>query len=359
MPKNVYIHIPFCKGKCKYCSFISYNKPEFLTGYIYSLLKEITENYRGEQINTLYLGGGTPSLVPADLIKKIIKKFNYSNGCEITLEINPDDSSLNYLKQLNDIGINRLSIGSQTFDNDILRIIGRRHNSDQIYNTVTDAKKAGFKNISLDFIYGLPNQTITKIESDIKNFLNLDIQHISTYGLKIEEESIWGKNPPDNIPNDDMQADMYEIINSYLEKNEFKRYEISNFAKAGYESRHNLNYWNNSEYYGFGVAAHGYIDGVRYYNTSNLENYINNPVKHEYGHFLTEQERLEEDIFLGFRKTTGINISEINNKYTIDFNKKYKNVLAKYKDYLVKTENGYALNIKGILVSNLILAEFL
>lgn len=359
MPKSCYIHIPFCKSKCCYCSFVSYNKLELMNGYIYSLLKEISENYNQECLNTLYVGGGTPSLVPITLLEKLIKKFILSTDLEFTVEVNPDDCNLEYLRALNILGVNRLSIGSQTFDDNLLKLIGRRHNSTQIEKTVINAKEAGFKNISLDLIYGLPTQTLSSIKNDLDTFLKLDIQHISTYGLKIEENSYWGKYIPENIPDEDYQADMYELINDFLIKNDFQRYEVSNFAKSGFESRHNLNYWNNEEYYGFGVSAHGYVDGIRYSNYSGLEDYMNSPCSHEYGKFLSQQEKLEEEIFLGFRKTTGINIQKINERFNIDFEKKYKNILNKYSDFLLKTTNGYALNLKGTMLSNEILSEFL
>ena len=359
MPKSAYIHIPFCKSKCKYCTFVSFNKPEMITGYMYSLMKEISENYRNESLNTLYFGGGTPSLVPPELIGKVIKKFNITKDTEITFELNPDDTRSDYLKELNALGINRLSIGVQTFDDEILNLIGRRHNSKQITDTISMARETGFKNISVDLIYGLPNQTINKLESDLDKFLELDIEHISTYGLKIEEGSFFASNPPNNIPDNDMQADMYEMINNILETNGFYRYEISNFSKKGYESKHNLNYWNNEEYYGFGVSAHGYVDNIRYSNYTILEKYMENPSSHEYGKFLSEQEKLEEEIFLGFRKTEGINTGRIKEKYNIDFEKEYKEILSKYSDFIIKTPQGFALNLNGTMLSNEILAEFI
>ena len=360
MPKSCYIHIPFCSGgKCKYCSFVSFNKSELITGYIYSLLKEISDNYSGETLKTIYLGGGTPSLVSAELLKKVIGKFNLADDAEVTTELNPENGNYDYLKKLREIGFNRLSIGSQTFDDELLKLIGRRHDSEDIIKTVENAKNAGFNNISLDLIYGLPTQTTEGIIKDLDKFLELGIQHISTYGLKIEKEAFWGNNPPENIPDEDIQADMYECINERLTNAGFYRYEISNFAKPGFESKHNLNYWNNEEYYGFGVSAHGYCGGVRYSNYCTLEKYMNNPSSHEYGKFLTEQEKLEEEIFLGFRKTEGININRIKEKFGIDFEKKYRSVIEKYSDYIIKTQDGFAFNLKGSMLSNEILPEFL
>lgn len=357
MVKSAYIHIPFCKRKCKYCSFVSFTKLEKINDYICALLKEIEKYYGNESLNTLYFGGGTPSLLDIKYVKEIIECFNLNSDTEITFEMNPDDVDIEYLVKLRKIGINRISLGSQTFEDEVLKSIGRRHNSEQIFNAVKLAKEAGFENISLDLIYGLPNANIKK---DLDIITRLDVQHISTYGLKIEENSYWGKFPPKNLPDDDMQADMYIEINKYLEKMGYKRYEISNFAKLNYESRHNLNYWNNEEYYGFGVAAHGYINGIRYSNSSSLEEYLKNPLNRAYIQQLTEKEKLEEEIFLGFRKECGINIKHINSKFDIDFDQKYGLQLNKFMPkYIEKTKLGYKLTLEGVLLSNNILSEFL
>jgi len=293
------------------------------------------------------------------LLKKVVNKFKFSDNPEITVELNPDDATIEYLKALHDIGFNRISIGSQTFSDKLLKLAGRRHDSSQIINAVNSAKDVGFTNISLDLIYGLPTQTIDDIKYDLDKFINLDINHISTYGLKIEGGTYWSEHTPLNVPDDDLQADMYEIINSTLLKSGFERYEVSNFAKKGYESKHNLTYWNNEEYYGFGVSAHGYTDGIRYSNYCSLEKYMNNPCSHEYGRILTDKEKLEEEIFLGFRKTNGINTKKINEIYKINFEEKYKNILKKYNEFFIKTKDGYAFNLKGSMLSNEILPEFL
>ena len=377
MVENAYIHIPFCKSKCAYCSFVSFNRLEKITGYVYALLKDISDNYCGEKLRTLYFGGGTPSLLPIDLLSKIIKKFKFQNNYELTMEINPDDANLEYFSALKTLGVNRLSLGSQTFDDKILKLIGRRHDSNAIVNAVKLAKEAGFTNISVDLIYGLPLQTLDSLKNDLEKFLELDIQHISTYGLKIEEGSKFSRYYSCNrpaptlalprgegtteicLPDDDAQADMYELINNTLEKNGYYRYEVSNFAKSGYESKHNLNYWDNNEYYGFGCAAHGYVDGIRYSNYSTLDEYMAKPSTHELGRTLTEQEKLEEEIFLGFRKRSGIDVNRIKERFGIDFNSKYKNILDKYNEFIEPTPNGYTLNLKGVLISNLILSEFI
>lgn len=355
--KNVYIHIPFCKSKCKYCSFVSYPKLEEKEQYLKALQKEIISRYNGETLETLYFGGGTPSVLSVKEFENIIKLFKINEKTEITAELNPETITFEYLEGLKACGINRLSFGCQTFNDEILILIGRRHNAEQVENAVKFAQKAGFTNISLDFIYGLPNQSIEMFENDLKKAISMNIQHISLYGLKIDENCFFYKKPPENLPDDDMQADMY--LKAIETLTDFEHYEISNFSKNGFNSKHNLNYWNNNTYYGFGVAAHGYENGTRYFNTSNLNEYITNPTKHKNSHKLTIQEQLEEEIFLGFRKMEGINIEEINKKYKIDFNKKYSSILEKYIGYIAKTDKGYKLTTDGILVSNIILADFI
>lgn len=361
MTKNAYIHIPFCKSKCKYCSFISFTKLDLKENYLLALSDEIKYQYKGELLDTIYIGGGTPSLLTEHEVLEIINAFQINKKTEITIELNPENISEEYLKNLKNIGVNRLSFGCQTFDNDILKNIGRRHSPKDVEKYVEYAHNAGFENISLDFIYGLPNQTVEMFEKDLKKAINLNIPHISFYGLKIDSDCYFAKNPPENLPDEDIQADMYLKAVKILSNSGYEHYEISNFSKKGYNSKHNLNYWKNNSYYGFGVAAHGYEDGVRYSNCAILEEYIKNPQEHKFSHKLTKQEKLEEEIFLGFRKSDGIDTKSINDKYNIDFEKKYKTILDKYLslNYIEKSESGYKLTLNGILVSNVILADFI
>lgn len=366
MPNSVYIHIPFCKSKCHYCSFISYPKLELKKDYLKILEKEINSIYNNEPLNTLYFGGGTPSLLEPEEFNNLIKHFNISPNTEITTELNPDginSDGLNfdYLRSLYDFGINRISIGAQSFDDKILKQINRRHNSQQIISAVKNAQNAGFANISLDFIYGLPNQSEQMFLQDLKKAVQLGIKHISLYGLSIESESYFYNNRPENIADDDTQANMYLNAIELLKSMNFRHYEISNFSLEGYESGHNLNYWNNKEYYGFGVAAHGYINGVRYGNKISIEDYIKNPLEREQERIETYTDKLEEEIFLGFRKMDGIDTANISSKFGINFEKKYSKILEKYeKLHLIeKTSKGYKLTPNGALVSNTILADFL
>ncbi len=361
MTKNAYIHIPFCRQKCNYCSFVSYPLPEYKKEYLKALSSEIKTFYKSEKLNTLYFGGGTPSLLAYREIRDIISLFNINSDTEITMELNPENLDEEYLNNLFIAGINRISIGCQTFDEDILHIIGRKHSAKDVKKAVFAAQKTGFKNISLDFIYGLPNQTVTGFEKDLKQAVELGIQHISLYGLKIDKGCYFYNNKPDNLPDNDIQADMYLKAIEILGGNNYKHYEISNFSLAGFESKHNMNYWDNNSYYGFGVAAHGYIDGIRYSNSIGLKDYIQNPTKRSMAKQLTEQEKLEEEIFLGFRRNSGIDTELINNKYNIDFEEKYGDIIKKYLDtkHIVKTDKGFCLSVDGILVSNYILADFI
>ncbi|MBQ8669614.1 oxygen-independent coproporphyrinogen III oxidase, partial [bacterium] len=249
----------------------------------------------------------------------------------------------------------------QTFDDVLLRQINRRHNAGQVIDAVKVAQDVGFDNISLDFIYGLPNQTIESFLKDLKMAVDLCVQHISLYGLKIEDGCYFYDNMPDNLPDDDEQADMYLGAIQTMKDLKFEHYEVSNFSKKGFNSRHNLTYWNNDEYYGFGVGAHGYVNGVRYGNVETIEEYLNDPLTHKDSHLVLPQEQLEEEIFLGFRKMQGVNVAQINTKYNIDFEEKYNDVLKKYEglNLITKTPQGYALTEQGILVSNVVLAEFI
>lgn len=360
MTESAYIHIPFCKRKCNYCTFISYPKTELCSKYIDSLLTEIKTNYKGEVLKTLYFGGGTPSLLNIKYFEKILSYINFDMNTEITVEINPESTDEKFLKNLYKLGVNRLSVGVQDFNDDILKIIGRKHNSKQAIDIIKTAQDTGFSNISGDLIYGLPTQTKEMFENSLKKMFELNIQHISLYGLKIEKGCYFHNHIPQNLPDDDMQAEYYLSAIRICEQNSFEHYEISNFAIKGFESRHNLNYWKNQNYYGFGCSASGYEGNIRYYNETNLEKYIKNPLKKLKQDILTPKQQLEEEIFLGFRKCNGINVQKINEKFGIDFEKMFSAPLKKFFDtYIVKTKSGYKLSTEGILVSNIILAEFL
>lgn len=361
MVEHAYIHIPFCLRKCNYCSFVSGLSLKNKDSYLDALFYEIKERYKGENLKTLYIGGGTPSLLETEDIQKIIDCFSFQKNCEITLEVNPETVFKSKFQKIKQLGINRISLGVQTFDNNILKIIGRNHSQNEIVNSLQIIKNCGFDNISIDLIYGLPNQSFEIFRDDIEKTLLLDVPHISTYGLKIEENSYFGKNPPDNLPNDELQAEMFNCLSKTLKDNKFIHYEISNFAKEGFESKHNCAYWLNKNYYGFGLNASGYERNIRYKNTCNLKKYLNNSMEKDEEISLNIQEIMEDEIFLGLRLRQGINISEINNKFNIDFEKKYSSTIKKYIDlHLMKIQNGFCkLTENGFLLSNEIMCEFI
>ncbi len=359
MIEHAYIHIPFCKNKCKYCSFVSGFNIEMKELYFDALFKEILKKYKNESLKTLYIGGGTPSLLESKDIYNLISKFNLKPDAEITLEANPESVEKIKFQNLHDIGVNRISLGCQTFNNDVLKYIGRLHNEKDVYDSIEIIKNTGFENISIDLIYGLPFQTADIFKMDVKKALSLNLKHISTYGLKIEEDSYFYTNPPLNIADDEMQAQMYLYLIHTLKENGYIHYEISNFAKEGYESCHNIAYWKNKNYYGFGLNASGFEGNLRYTNVSDMKDYLSNPLKHKEENHITQTENMENEIFLALRLKEGVNISEINKKYNIDFDEKYKNIKEKYKHLLNYNGKTLSLNEKGILVSNEIMAEFI
>lgn len=365
MIQNAYVHIPFCKSKCKYCSFVSYSGSGLKEQktYVDSLLKEIDFFYNNETLKTLYVGGGTPSLLQCEDLKRVVKRFSFCENPEITIEINPETVDLNKLSKLKEMGFNRISAGIQSFDDNILKSIGRIHTSQKAEDAIKNSFKAGFENVSTDFIYGLPMQSLEHFCQDLKLAVEHGVTHISLYGLKIEEGCYFCENPPIGIADDDLQADMYLSAIKILENAGYEHYEISNFCKSGFQSKHNLNYWNDKSYYGFGAAAHGYdaVSHTRYENFSVLEKYEKNYMKKAAMNLLTDKQILEETIFLGFRRCEGLDIKSINRQFDIDFDKQFDKVLKKYLStgHLIKTNKGYRLSNEGFLLSTLILSDFL
>lgn len=303
--KSIYIHIPFCSGKCHYCSFISFaDKKEYFGAYKTALIKNIENSFAQnppEKIDTIYIGGGTPSILEVDFYQEIFQCISnfatIKKNTEITMEINPKTVNTEYFENLKKLGVNRISVGIQCFDDEILKIINRIHNTEEAIETVKQAQRVGFDNISIDLIYGLPHQTLKKLDDTLEKALELDIQHISTYGLKIEDGTYFADNLPKNLPDQDLAADMYLNIVKKLTQNGFEHYEISNFCKKGYESEHNCIYWANQEYYGFGLAAHGYENGVRYSNVQNFEKYLKAKKQKQELHQVTTKEKEKNQYF--------------------------------------------------------------
>ena len=320
MVKSAYIHIPFCNNICSYCDFckLLYNK-NFVKKYLDALEKEITNNYKNEILDTIYVGGGTPSSLSVSELNKlfsIIKIFKLSKDYEFTFEVNIEDITEEKLEILKENKVNRLSIGIESFNDKYLKYLGRNYTSVIIKEKVELAKKY-FDNINVDLMYALKNESLDELEEDIEKILKLDIKHISCYSLIIEKNT---KLYIDNTKyiSDDLDSDMYDLIDKKLE-NKYHRYEVSNYSITSYESRHNLTYWKNNEYYGFGLGAAGYIDNIRYTNTRNLSKYISGSYERQ-EEVLTKEDKIKYEFILGLRLTSGINKDNFNKKYGININ---------------------------------------
>ena len=356
---SIYIHIPFCSSICTYCDFCKmyYNK-KFSNEYINTLEQEIKERYQGEKVKTIFVGGGTPTSLDNDELVnllEIIKKFNIEDNIEFTIESNIESLTEEKLQIMKKYGVNRLSIGVQSFNDKILKILGRNHTKEDIYNKIKLVKKY-FDNINIDLIYAVAND-INIVKKDLEEFLKLGITHISTYSLIIEDKTILKIKNHKNI-DEDIDYKMYKLIENTLEGNDYVHYEISNYAKKGYESKHNLVYWNNKEYYGFGLGSTSYINNIRITNTKNITKYINRDFIEETNYEDIET-RIENEIMLGLRKLEGINLIDFRDKYNIALEEKYniKNLLE--EKYLIKENNQLKINKKYIYISNEILLKIL
>lgn len=370
---GIYVHIPFCKKKCDYCDFISYcGKNDFIEKYVDSVKKEIEHVKIKSEITTIYIGGGTPSYIDSKFIVQILEKIkekNVAQDTEITIEVNPGTVTQEKLQDYIDCGINRISIGLQTTNDELLKQIGRIHNYEQFLETYKLAKKVGFKNINVDLMLGLPNQRIIDLKESLENVLKLAPKHISVYSLIVEEGTpIANKieNGKLKLPDDELERNMYWYVKNTLELNGYKHYEISNFAKKGYESKHNINCWNQMEYVGIGTAAHSYRDITRYSNTEDIKEYINNVQKGEFEknriiHEIQKEEDSEKEfMLLGLRKIDGIKISEFKNKFGDNPIYLYRNELKKLSDekLIIIQDDNIRLSNKGIDLANLVWEEF-
>ncbi len=376
---GIYIHIPFCKKKCYYCDFISYaNKEEKVKEYIECLQREIvieSRKYSKEEyeITTIYIGGGTPSYIDALYIERIINtiKQNYKlhENPEVTIEINPGTVNEEKILMYEKIGINRVSIGLQTTNDKLLKQIGRIHTYEEFLNCYKLVNKSKINNINVDLMLALPNQTIEDLEESLQKVINLKPNHISLYSLILEENTKLEEKVNKNevkLPSEDIERKMYWKTKKILEENEYIHYEISNFAKKGFESKHNLNCWKQKEYLGFGVAAHSYINKERYCNTNNIEEYIKNVKSNNLINNRTiceiqnKNDEEKEYMLLGLRKIDGIDIQEFKNKFVDNpiyiFHKELERLV---KEELIEINlNQIKLTSKGLDFANLVWEEF-
>ena len=376
---GIYIHIPFCKQKCYYCDFVSYsNKCSEVKEYIESLKKEIEEfDFSNYKVTSIYIGGGTPSYIDSIYIVEILSELKEKLKCnliefkdiEITIEVNPGTVDTKKLNDYKKLGINRLSIGLQSTKNDILKKIGRIHTYQEFLEIYKLARETGFKNINIDLMIGIPGQKIGDLKNTLQDIIKLEPEHISVYSLIIEENTPIEKmleNGEIKLPDEDLERNMYWYVKNTLELNGYNHYEISNFAKFGKESRHNLNCWNQEEYIGFGVAAHSYLNGIRFSNTINVEEYIqhleNN--RKEENIQIEESQSLEdkknEFMMLGFRKIQGVDIARFKEKFIDNPIFLYREKLNKLvEEGLIEVDlNHIKLTNKGIDLANLVFEEF-
>ena len=336
-PTSAYVHIPFCTQICYYCDFSKvFIKNQPVDSYLEHLLQEF-HSYDIQKLRTLYIGGGTPTALSASqlevLLDGLTKNLDLSMLEELTIEANPGDLDADKIAVLQNSAVNRVSLGVQTFDDKMLKKIGRSHTEKDIYENIDRLKLAGFDNISIDLIYALPGQTMDQVKDNVAKAIALDIPHMSLYSLILENHTVFmnrmrrGKLP---LPKEELEAEMFEYIIAELERAGFEHYEISNFSKSGFESRHNLMYWDNAEYYGIGAGASGYVDGVRYKNHGPIRHYLkaveegSARINEEH---LSQREQMEEEMFLGLRKKSGVSMARFEEKFERSFQELYGEIV--------------------------------
>lgn len=376
MIKAAYLHIPFCEHICHYCDFNKvFLKGQPVDEYLRALdqeMKRTLSQYPTNNLDTIFVGGGTPTSLNEQQLERFCENINKnlpkSEELEFTFEANPGDLTKAKLQILKDAGVNRISLGVQTFNEELLQKIGRVHRKKDVYQSIENAKTVGFQNISIDLIFSLPTQTLADFKESLTEAFSLDVSHYSAYSLIIEPKTVFynlmkkGKLP---TPGEDLEAFMYELLMEEMKKKGFRQYEISNFSKPGFESKHNLTYWNNDYYYGFGAGAHSYLNGLRRSNSGPLKKYIdqiNNgvlPVFEE--HEVTKAEQMEEEMFLGLRKAEGVSIPDFTRKFGKDplqlFNSEIEDLVG--KQWLEVNENNIYLTKRGRLLGNEVFQSFL
>ena len=368
---SAYVHIPFCTQICYYCDFSKvFIKNQPVDSYLEYLIEEY-DSYDIKKLRTLYIGGGTPTALSvsqlAFLLEKLTDKLDLSYLEELTIEANPGDLDQEKIAVLKESPVNRVSLGVQTFNDRMLKQIGRSHSEKDIYENIANLKKAGFDNISIDLIYALPKQTMEDVKTNVAKAIALDIPHMSLYSLILENHTVFmnrmrrGKLP---LPKEDLEAEMFEYIIAELGKAGFEHYEISNFSKPGFESRHNLMYWDNAEYYGIGAGASGYVNGIRYKNHGPIRHYLqaveagDARVQEE---VLTLKEQMEEEMFLGLRKKSGVSKKRFEEKFGISFEEQYGAVVSELTEQglLVPDRDIVRMTKQGLFLGDTVAEKFI
>lgn len=366
---EIYVHVPFCARKCDYCDFISFvTDADTQDRYFNMLVCEIekkAESVGRIPVDSVFLGGGTPSLVKAANIGKVMDKlydvFDISPNAEITIEMNPNSASLEKMQEYRSFGINRLSIGLQSADNNELKTLSRLHTFEDFVECFENARKAGFSNINVDLMSAVPGQTMESLKETLSKVIALKPEHISAYSLILEEGTKFFERYPDGegLPGEDADREMYALTKKILAENGYERYEISNYARTGYECRHNIGYWTRKEYLGFGIAAASLFDNVRSVKHSDLKRYIAGDFAEETTH-LSSKDIMEEYMFLGLRLIKGVSKADFEAKFGKSMESVYGEVISRFeKQGLIASEDRVYLTDAGLDVSNCIMAEFL
>ncbi len=371
---GIYIHIPFCITKCIYCDFYSVaEQDDRIDNFVNALIAEIKNSDTDVskwKFDTVFIGGGTPSILSQTQLEKIIsaldKSFDLSNNIEFTLEANPGEAPLDKLQDFRTLGINRLSIGIQSFNPELLKFLSRIHTSDDAVNTFNSARKAGFDNINCDLIYNITDQSANDWKNDLNELVELDPEHISAYSLTVENGTVLNdlvNKKTIQIPDDEMQIDLYNTATEILSKNKYRQYEISNFSKAGKECLHNLHYWNHDKYIGFGASAHSFDGLKRWNNYSNLEQYIlmieNDKSPIESYDYISENDRINEIVGFGLRMIDGVALNKIPDNRIIELKDSVQKIRNKYPDMIIIDNSNLRLNQRGLQFADAIAVELM
>lgn len=364
--RGLYIHIPFCEQKCFYCSFvIAVGQEHRMEEYVECVCAEMPA-YRGMDIQTVYVGGGTPGFLKPEQLKKVFdgihRHFSVHPRAEVTLEANPQDLDSTKANIIFDLGVNRLSIGAQSFHDDKLKYLGRKHTAQNVVEAFDQARKAGIKNINLDLMYGFPDQTMDELEKDVATITSLGAEHISLYTLTIENNSrFFTKNL--QLPDSEIQVEQYAFVKEFMEKKGYGQYEVSNFSRKGFASRHNLNYWRGGEYIGLGIAAHSYIDGKRGWNISRLPEYMkrlkDGQSPQEESRHLSVTEQFMDAFLFGLRMNEGVDVEKLEKRFNVQLDDARKSVLHQMSEHhlIVKNESLWKVTDRGRLVLDEICAR--
>ena len=358
---SLYLHIPFCEHLCEYCDFTKlYYREDWANQYLDHLFTEI-DQYHLDKLHTIYIGGGTPTALNEAQLKRLLEKVSpfFDGSGEFTCEANPENLTDEKLKLLKHYGVNRLSIGLQTANNQRLEQIGRHHRYEDVITCVQNMRKHGFNNINLDLMYGFPGETIDELKTDLEFILSFDVPHVSIYSLIVEPGSLF-YNKKIREQNQDDSRLFYDYILSFMREHGYERYEISNFAKPGFESKHNLTYWHNEEYYGVGLGASGYIDNIRYTNTKSLKSYLED-------HFIQEKEeidaKLKKEYFLitNLRLAKGFSLAKYKKEFKEDFLELHQAKINEFiEQKLVRIEDGnFLFSDDGLMVMDRLILELI